>query len=64
MTNKGYRVLENGEIIQEGDEYDASINPMKDAIDWRPVEVSRIGEIAPDPQFPAHTLFRRIKENL
>lgn len=54
-----WRRLEAGEIIQEGDERDACVNPMKDAAVWERVPSHVIGKPAPDPQYPAHTIYRR-----
>jgi hypothetical protein len=54
-----YRQLEKDEIIQAGDEYDACRDAWRDPPLWKPVE-NRIGEPAPDPQYPAHTIFRRL----
>lgn len=53
-----YRLLEKGEIIQEGDEIDACRDPWRDNALWVPV-TSCIGEPAPDPQFVAHRQYRR-----
>jgi len=58
MTYK-WRALEAGEIIQAGDECDACANPMKDYVFWAPVPSHMIGKPAPDPQYPAHTIYRR-----
>lgn len=52
-----YRRLEKGEIIQEGDEWDACRDPWRDAADWQPATC--IGDPAPDPQFVAHRQYRR-----
>ena len=54
-----YRTLEAGEIIQAGDEYDNCANPWKDWPKWVPVN-KMIGEIAPDPRYPAHRQYRRL----
>ena len=56
-----YRRLKAGEIIQLGDEYDGCSDPWKDEAKWLPVtkDFPRLGEPAPDPKYPAHTLFRR-----
>ena len=53
-----YRILEKGEIVQAGDEMDASNNPWKDPVKWEPVG-KNIGRVVSDPQYPAHQLFRR-----
>jgi len=52
-----FRLLEKGEIIRDGDEADASVNPMKDAARWQ--LATNIGAVVPDPVFPSHTLYRR-----
>jgi hypothetical protein len=54
-----WRQLEAGEIIQEGDETDACVNPWKDMPVWRPVSEKSVGDAAPDPQYPAHRIYRR-----
>lgn len=54
-----YRLLEKGEIIQQGDEYDSCRDGWRDPPRWQPV-VTLIGHPAPDPQYPAHTLYRRL----
>lgn len=54
-----WRPLKAGEIIQDGDERDACVNPMKDAAVWEQVPPNDIGKPAPDPQYPAHTVYRR-----
>ena len=57
-----YRILEKGEIILAGDEYDASPNPWRDAIRWQPVTPHMIGQRASDPAYPSHTLYRRLRD--
>lgn len=52
-----YRTLEAGEIIQEGDECDACANPWHDDAKWVPAR--NIGQPAPDPAYPGHTIYRR-----
>lgn len=54
--NDGYRILEKGEIIQDGDETDAS--EWKEPARWVPVK-ERIGRPAPDPDYESHSIFRR-----
>lgn len=56
-----YRRLKAGEIIQLGDEYDGCSDPWKDKPKWLPVteKSPRLGEPAPDPKYPSHTIFRR-----
>ena len=56
---KQYRCLEKGEVVQEGDETDRSADPWKDPPKWEPVLPSEVGEVAPDPQYVGHRLFRR-----
>jgi len=53
-----WRVLAAGEIIQDGDEQDACVNPMKDAAVWEQVPPNDIGKPAPT-HYPAHTVYRR-----
>lgn len=52
-----YRILNKGEIIQEGDEYDNCRDAWRDDAVWVPAR--NIGEPAPDPAFPAHRIYRR-----
>jgi hypothetical protein len=56
-----WRQLEAGEIIQEGDERDACVNPMKDDAVWERVPPDDIGKPAPT-HYPAHTVYRRRAE--
>lgn len=59
-----YRRLEKGEVIQAGDETDGCADPWRDMPVWKPVHPGNIGDAAPDPQYPAHRIFRRpIKEH-
>lgn len=51
-----YRILEKGEIVQEGDECDAATG-WNDEAKWVPAKC--IGEQAPDPKYPAHRIYRR-----
>jgi len=53
-----YRYLEHGEIIKATDEYDACNDGWRDDPVWKPVK-TRIGQPAPDPKYPAHTIYRR-----
>lgn len=53
-----YRNLEAGEIIQEGDEADAS-RLYNDDAKWLPVAQHSIGKSASDPRCLAHTIYRR-----
>lgn len=57
MSEKKYRYLEFGELTQEGDEVDLCRDPWRDDAFWKPVSI--IGEAVPDPQYPAHRIFRR-----
>lgn len=54
-----YRRLNAGEIIQEGDEVDASADGWRDEPEWKPT--NNIGQPAPDPAFPAHRQYRRLE---
>ena len=56
-----YRMLEKGEIIQEGDEVDACRDGWRDEPEWEPA-LHCIGQEAPDPRFPSHRRYRRLKE--
>lgn len=56
---ENYRRLEEGEIIQEGDEYDNCNNPWKDDAVWIPVPYMHIGQLAPNPNFVSHRQYRR-----
>lgn len=58
MSEPKYRILRAGEIIQDGDECDASNDPWHGVPAWQTVE-NTIGQPAPDPAYPAHTLYRR-----
>lgn len=53
-----YRILREGEIIQAGDEADASRTPFDD-VKWLPVSEHMVGRKAPNPLLLAHTIFRR-----
>lgn len=54
-----YRQLEKDEAIEFADEYDASPDSWRDPPRWTRVKAFMIGTRAPDPQFIAHTTFRR-----
>ena len=56
MEMKTYRYLRKGEVTREGDECDACVNPLKDKPLW---EKCSPGQVVPDPQYPAHTIYRR-----
>lgn len=51
----GYRILESGETIREGDEVDES--SWRDFPVWKPANC--IGEPAPCPKYPGHRVYRR-----
>lgn len=51
-----YRILEEGEIIQEGDEVEVS-EKWNDEFRWVPAK--QIGKPAPNPHYPAHRVYRR-----
>jgi hypothetical protein len=53
-----YRQLEEGEIIQPGDQVDASNDGWRDEPRWEPATC--IGQPAPDPKYPAHRRYRRL----
>lgn len=48
-----YRQLQEGEIVQQGDEF------LADSDKGWLASVHGIGRHAPDPHCPAHTLYRR-----
>jgi hypothetical protein len=50
MMADEYRILEKDEAIMAGDEW------MDDPVWHRTI---RVGERAPDPQYPAHRIYRR-----
>ena len=52
-----YRRLERGEIIQEGDEVDICNNSWHEEPKWE--KTTCVGELVPDPRYPAHRQFRR-----
>jgi hypothetical protein len=60
MREPKYRLLEAGEIIKEGDEVDASRDPMRDEPLWR--KTNCVGDHAPDPRYISHRHYRRIVE--
>ena len=55
-----YRRLEFNEVIQEGDEVDMCRDGWRDPPKW--VKATLIGSRAPDPSFPSHRVYRRLKE--
>jgi hypothetical protein len=54
---KKYYYLKKGEIIQEGDEVEVS-NSIKDEPKWQ--KTNCVGGLAPDQQYPAHRIYRRL----
>lgn len=52
-----YRQLEEGEIIQPGDQVDASNDGWRDEPRWEPTTC--IGQPAPNPLYPSHRRYRR-----
>ena len=54
-----YRRLEKGEVIQAGDQIDRCRDAWRDWPVWQDVHPDDIGNVAPDPQFPAHRQYRR-----
>jgi len=56
-----YYYLQNGEIIQEGDECEVSAK-WNDPPKWVSAGHT-VGQPAPDPQFPAHRRYRRLIVN-
>lgn len=55
----GWRILENGEIIQPGDELDLCRDPWRDDPVWVVARPEHIGQQASDPRYPAHVIVRR-----
>lgn len=53
-----YRRLEEGELIQEGDEIDSCVNAWHDDAVWKPV-TNGIGTPAPNHNYVAHRQYRR-----
>ena len=60
MWDDKYRPLKEGEIIQEGDEVDCSNGWKADSAKW--VKTTCAGQAAPSPLYPAHRIYRRLKE--
>lgn len=60
MWDNRYRRLEKGEMIQAGDEVDNCNDDWRDEPKWEPARC--IGELAPDPLYPAHRVYRRLVE--
>ena len=61
MWNDKYRMLNEGETIQDGDEVDVCADGWRDPPDWQPSKHC-IGEPAPNPNYPSHRVYRRLKE--
>lgn len=59
MNNETYRILDAGEIIQQGDEVDVCADGWRDDPVWIPATC--IGEKAPIP-YPSHRLYRRMEQ--
>lgn len=60
MTDKIiHRLLDKGEIIKKGDEFDSCRDGWRDKPKWKKAK-NRIGQPVPDPAYPAHTIYRRI----
>ncbi|GAB1084976.1 hypothetical protein M2H09_20900, partial [Vibrio vulnificus] len=60
-----WRVLNEGEVIKEGDYVDVTNDGWRDNPEWK--LATCIGEQAPDPSYPSHRTYRRIvdpKKNL
>lgn len=55
----GYYYLQAGDMIREGDEYDACNDPWRDDPVWKPVHPQSVGRKASDPAYVAHTIYRR-----
>lgn len=54
-----YRMLEDGEIVQAGDEVDACRDGWRDEPKWEPA-INSVGHPAPNPAYPSHRRFRRL----
>lgn len=55
--DKNYRMLEKGEIIHKDDEVSADREDAGKEQQWKPTICA--GQLAPDPKFLAHRLYRR-----
>jgi len=53
-----YYYLQEGEIVQEGDEVEMS-NTIHDPALWVPAD-NTVGQAAPDPAYPSHRKYRRL----
>ena len=56
VGNVEYRILQDGEIIQDGDEVDISQHLNEEPV-W--VKTTCAGQKAPNPLYPAHRVYRR-----
>ena len=54
-----YYYLKKGEIVQQGDEVEMSAK-WNDPPKWVKASENSIGTPAPDPQFMAHRVYRRL----
>ena len=52
-----YRYLKKNEIIQKDDEVDLCVDGWRDEPKW--VKTNCVGELAPDPCYPSHRIYRR-----
>lgn len=59
--SSNYRILKFNEVICENDEYDSCRDNWRDDAKWKKVPEHMIGRLTPDPRYPAHTLYRRLK---
>lgn len=57
FMDDNYRILEEGEIIKEGDEIDAGL-AWNDPVRWVPAGIT-VGKPAPNPHYPSHRIYRR-----
>jgi hypothetical protein len=53
-----YRQLEEGEIVQPGDQVDICRDGWRDEPRWIPTD--HVGQPAPDPRYPSHRRYRRL----
>ena len=56
--NVTWRNLKKGELIKNGDYADVCNDGWRDNSIWK--QTTRVGQLAPDPGFPSHAIFRRI----
>ncbi len=57
MSGEKWYYLKKGELIKKGDFVGVSEKYNQD-IEWR-LEDERIGELAPDPKYLSHRIYRR-----